>query len=382
MRVFCDCAAVRIGGGVCRYLASLFAELARLDGDWSFVVAARPVVAERIVPGDPRFSILPVPDTAARSTIVRVAWEQTVLAALARRSRPDVMFCPGNVDLLLASGAGIPSVVALNVSQPWVRPQEFPRLTGLYLRAFVRMSAVTADKFITITEVTRRELARATGIARERIVPIHLGVDISRFRPATPADTLPPWAAAEGIRPPYLLSVSSLRRWKNYDTLIKAYAASAAPRRGVQLVIVGLPLDRALERELRDLAAELGIAERVIIPGPAPEGVLPMLYRLAQAYVFPSLFEGFGLTQIEAMASGIPAAVSSASVMPEVSADAALYFDPTNTADMAQAIDRVLWDDSARERLVAAGLRRAQDFPWQRTARRTLEVLRAVAGRG
>jgi alpha-1,3-rhamnosyl/mannosyltransferase len=371
---------VQPGGGVGRYVANLFAHMAHVEGDWTCLVAAKPETGAAIIPADHRFSFVPIPLPAAQNPYFRVLWEQTRLAAFAHHMRPDVIFCPGNVDLLLASGAGIPSVVTIHVSQPWVRPQEFPRAAGVYLRVFVKLSSFTATTFIAPTETTRRELVGAVGIAPERIIAIPHGVERLRFRPAAPGDELSPWASAQGIRQPYLLSLSNLRRWKNFDTLIRAFAASAAPRANVQLVIGGRPLDREVDRELHELCAALGVPEAVIFTGHVPEAELPSLYRLARAYVFPSLFEGFGLTQVEAMASGIPLAVSRASVMPEISGDAALYFDPADAQDMAGAIERVLWDEPLREQLAAAGLRRAQEFSWPQTARWTLQVL-AVAAR-
>ncbi|HUT73622.1 MAG TPA: glycosyltransferase family 1 protein [Armatimonadota bacterium] len=380
MRILCNCAPVHLGGGVGRYVSNLFAHMAQLAGDWSFVVAAKSDVGAEILPADPRFSLLEIPRTAARSPAVRVAWEQTRLAALARRMRPDVIFCPGNVDLLLASGAGLPSVVTVNVSQPWVRPQEFPRAAGLYLRVFVSLSRLTATTFIAPTETTRQELMHAVDIPPERIVAIPHGVDISRFRPARPGDELSAWAVAQGIRQPYIFSLSSIYRWKNFDTLLRAFAASAAPRQGVQLVIAGWPLDAQVDRELRQLSALLGVSGSVALTAGVPEQEVAALYRTARAYVFPSFFEGFGLTQIEAMASGIPLALSRASVMPEVGGDAAIYFDPEDAQDMAAAIERVLWDEPLRERLIEAGLERAPQFSWRETARRTMDVLAAAAG--
>ena len=144
-------------------------------------------------------------------------------------------------------------------------------------------------------------------------------------------------------------------------------------------MIAGKPLDARYDREVRERAASLGVADSVIISGRAPEEEVASLYRMARAYVFPSLFEGFGLTQIEAMASGIPVALSRASVMPEVGQDAAIYFDPLDISDMARAIEQVLWDKALRARLVAAGLRRSKDFSWADTAQRTMAVLRAAA---
>jgi len=378
MKILCNCAPVQIGGGVGRYVANLFVEMARLGGDWHCAVIAKRNVAAALVPADRRFSALPLPWPAQHSAYLRVPWEQAGLARLARRTHPDVIFCPGNVDLLLAPAA-IPSVVTVNVSQPWVRPREFPRATGFYLRVFVKLSARTGTTFIAPTETTRQELIRAVGIAPDRIVAIPYGVDVSQFRPVQAGDGLGPWATANRIRQPYLLSISSLRRWKNFDTLVKAFAASAAARRGVQLVIAGKPLDARYDREVRERAASLGVADSVIISGRAPEEEVASLYRMARAYVFPSLFEGFGLTQIEAMASGIPVALSRASVMPEVGQDAAIYFDPLDVGDMARAIEQVLWDEALCARLIAAGLRRSRDFSWADTAQRTMAVLRAAA---
>jgi len=380
VRILCNCAPAQLRGGVGRYVRSLFAEMARLEGDWRCEVAAKPHVAAEIVPADDRFSTIPLPWPAVRSPIVRVLWEQSCLAARARRTRPDVLFCPGNVDLLLASRGGIPSVVTVNVSQPWVRAREFPRAAGLYLRVFVKLSARTATTIIAPTETTRRELIEAVGIAPDRVVAIPYGVDVSQFRPAEAGDHINAWAAQAGVRQPYILSVSSLRRWKNYDRLVAAFASSGAAREGVQLVIAGRPLDAAVDRELRELSITLGVTANVVLTGGVPEEEVAPLYRMARAYVFPSLFEGFGLTQIEAMASGLPLALSRASVMPEIAGEAAVYFDPEDTDEMAAAIGKVLWDESLRQRLREAGFRRTRDFSWEETARRTMAVLRAAAG--
>jgi glycosyltransferase involved in cell wall biosynthesis len=379
VRILCNCAPVQLRGGVGRYVRSLFAEMARLEGDWRIEVVAKPHVAAEIVPPDGRFSKTPVPWAAARSPIIRVLWEQLGLATTARRARPDVLFCPGNVDLLLASRGGIPSVVTVNVSQPWVRPQEFPRAAASYLRLFVKLSARTATTIIAPTETTRRELIDAVGIAPDRIVAIRYGVDVSQFRPAQAGDHPSAWAMELGVRQPYLLSLSSLRRWKNFDRLITAFAHSGAPSDGIQLVIAGRPLDAGVDRELRELAGRLGVNTSVVLTGGIPEGEVAGLYRMAQAYVFPSLFEGFGLTQIEAMASGLPLALSRASVMPEIAGEAAVYFNPEDTNEMAAAIGKVLWDEPLRQRLREAGLRKARDFSWAETARRTMAVLRAAA---
>ncbi len=173
-----------------------------------------------------------------------------------------------------------------------------------------------------------------------------------------------------------MLSLSAKRPHKNLLALIGALARIPAERRPL-LVLPGYPT--AHEAELRERARSAGVQEDVRFLGWLSGEEFEGLWQLAQAFVYPSLYEGFGLPVLEAMARGVPVACSNASSLPEVAGDAALLFDPHDEAAIAAALERMLSDSAEAERLRARGLERAREFTWQRTARLTLESYRRAS---
>jgi glycosyltransferase involved in cell wall biosynthesis len=169
---------------------------------------------------------------------------------------------------------------------------------------------------------------------------------------------------------PLVLSLSAKRPHKNLSALIGALAR-IEPERRPQLVLPGYPTWH--EQELRERARTLGVECDVRLPGWASEAEIEGLWALAAAFVFPSLYEGFGLPVLEAMARGVPVACADASSLPEVAGDAALLFDPHDQDAIAAAIQTLLGDPAAAERLRTRGRQRAAQFTWERTARLTLE---------
>jgi glycosyltransferase involved in cell wall biosynthesis len=237
-------------------------------------------------------------------------------------------------------------------------PDVMSRLDRFWFRAFVPRSARRADRILTGSESTKVDLVERYGIVPERIVVTPYGVD-SSFAPDGPR--------REGE--PYVLFVGSLQTRKNPELALRTLAV-ADGRLG--LVLAGP--DRGLEPQLRRLAAELGIEERVEFTGHVPRRELAALYRGAQVLLFPSLYEGFGLPVLEAMASGTPVVTTSSSSIPEVAGGAAILAVPEPdalAAAIAEALDR-------REALVAAGLEQARRFTWTETARATAEVYREL----
>ena len=176
---------------------------------------------------------------------------------------------------------------------------------------------------------------------------------------------------------PVVLSLSAKRPHKNLLALIGALARLPAEGRPL-LVLPGYPT--AHEQELRERARSLGIGDDVRFPAWVSAAELEGLWETARVFVFPSLYEGFGLPVLEAMARGVPVACSNASSLPEVAGDAALLFDPHSEPAIAQALERLLEDDALRARLRALGTARAGQFTWERSARLTLEsYARALA---
>jgi glycosyltransferase involved in cell wall biosynthesis len=228
----------------------------------------------------------------------------------------------------------------------------------------LRRVSRSADAIITPSEFTRTEFERLVGVPRARSEVVPDGVSQQWFNvPSSP-------------RPhpkPYLLYVGNVKPHKNLGRLLEAFG-QLAPRISCDLLILGKDEGfRTEDSALRATAGRLG--PRVQLLGALPQVVLQRYVAHAEAVVLPSLYEGFGLPPLEAMACGRPAIVARAASMPEVCGDAACYFDPLDSASIAKAILRVLEDPQLRETLRCRGLERARHFTWERTTGATLAIL-------
>jgi glycosyltransferase involved in cell wall biosynthesis len=246
----------------------------------------------------------------------------------------------------------------------------------LSLKTLMKVSARKASKIIAISENTKKDIIDYFGIDEEKIRVIYLGVD-SQFSPQpdpNEADALAKYNLTDG----YILSVGTLEPRKNFHRLINAYKMVASSgQKTPKLVIIGG--HGWGNEELGKLVRESGLDERVILAGYVPDEDIPVLYRNASVFVYPSLYEGFGLPPLEAMACGTPVITSNLSSIPEVVGDAAVLIDPYNTAEIAQAIASVLKNEGLRDSLRTSGLVRSKLFNWEKTAREThslyLEVI-------
>jgi glycosyltransferase involved in cell wall biosynthesis len=207
----------------------------------------------------------------------------------------------------------------------------------------------------------------------------HLGIDPA-LRPVREAELVAPVLDRYGVTVPYLLYVGTIQPRKNLERLIDAFARLVQAKKdmpGLQLVLAGRRgwlSDGILAR-----AREVGLDDQVVFTGYVREEDLGALYSAAGLFVMPSLYEGFCMPVLEAMAVGTPVVSSNASSLPEVVGDAALLFDPRDIDAMASAMGRGLLDDGLRQELVARGCERAKSYTWERCARTVLAVLEAVA---
>jgi glycosyltransferase involved in cell wall biosynthesis len=308
----------------------------------------------------------------ARSRAQWVLGEQTMLPRLAARERVELVHS-------LASTApfwgGFRRVVTVHDLIYARFPEAHSGLREQGMKVLVPWAARRSRRVIADSQSTRADLIELLGIRAESIDVVPLGLGSVR-RGTTPAEAETRARFELGDRR-VVLSLSAKRPHKNLGTLIAALAEIPADARPL-LVLPGYPTWH--EQELRERAALAGVAEDVRFLGWLSDAEIEGLWAVTDAFVFPSLYEGFGLPVLEAMARGVPVACSDASSLPEVAGDAAVLFDPHDRSAIARALERLLGDPNEAERLRSAGRRRARLFSWERTARLTLEsYARALA---
>jgi glycosyltransferase involved in cell wall biosynthesis len=301
----------------------------------------------------------------ARNRVQWVLGEQTLLPRLAARAGVDLMHSLASTAPLWGRFRRVVTVHDLIYAR---FPEAHSGMRDKGMRVLVPWAARRSDRVIADSQSTRDDLVAMLGLRSDRIDVVPLG--LGSVRRATPLDERETRARFDLGERRVLLSLSAKRPHKNLAALIGALARISPGGRPV-LVLPGYPT--AHEDELRARARALGVEGDVRFPEWVSHEELEGLWALAQAFVFPSLYEGFGLPVLEAMARGVPVACSNASSLPEVAGDAALLFDPHDEAAIAAAIERLLSDRAEIERLRARGLRRAREFTWERTARATLD---------
>jgi glycosyltransferase involved in cell wall biosynthesis len=237
-----------------------------------------------------------------------------------------------------------------------------------------------ADHLIAISQYTKKTLVDTLSIPQERISVILYGVDHETFRPLKISDEFRQKYELPGDNQ-YVVYVGAESPRKNLPRLVRAFAQVKAHRPSVKLIKVGTPTYLAQFQQLKRLIGELGLENDVLFINHPPEQGLVAFYNLADVFVFPSLYEGFGMPPLEALACGAPVVSSNATSLPEVVGDAAIQVDPYNTDELAEAIDRVLSSPDLQVELSQKGRARAATFDWSMTAKETLAIYRKLATR-
>jgi glycosyltransferase involved in cell wall biosynthesis len=357
--------------GTERYSYELLAALAQIDrsNNYTLYCNGLPAVLPPLRPNF-RLRVIPAPRL----------WTHTRLALEMRQHPPDVLFVPSHVLPLLRPPQ---SVVTIHDLGYLAFPAAHTPARRLELHLTTLWSALAARRIIAISQATRADLVQRYAITPDKISVVHHGLS-PRFQPVTDRAVIA--AACEryhigrigNISVPYLLYVGTIQPRKNLTRLIDAFAqvvqaGTIGVLRPLQLVIAG---KRGwLMEQIEQRAAQHGIGERVRFTGYVDDDDLPALLSGALAFVFPSLYEGFGMPVLEAMACGTPVLTAATSSLPEVAGDAALLVDPRDRRAIADALMRLVDDAALRERLRSRGLEQAARFTWERCAVETLRVL-------
>ncbi len=297
-------------------------------------------------------------------------WTHLRLAAEISRRRPDVLFVPAHVLPLVCP---VPAVVTVHDLGYLHYPETHTPFQRWYLNFTTRRHTRLARRIIADSAATRNDLVRFYGAPAEKIQVVHLGLNPALCPVANPSPVLKKY----GIRGNYLLYLGTLQPRKNLLRLLTAFQKVHRQFSAVKLVLAGGK--GWLFQQIQQQINHLQLNEWVTLPGFIPEQDKAALLSGATAYLFPSLYEGFGLPILEAMACGTPVLTSTVSSMPEVAGNAALLVDPHNVDAIAAGIMRLLEDTPLRQSLVEKGFARAHGFSWHKTAAEIWETLVNVA---
>lgn len=300
----------------------------------------------------------------------RILWEQAFQPLSLRARDIDLIHCPMHVVPFLS---GRKKVVTVHDLAFLAFPSVHKQWNRLYLTLFTRWSVAQADRIIAVSESTRRELSRLLRVPLSKVTVVHNGVD-SRFRPALP-ETVQSFRNKSGLPDRFILFLGTLEPRKNVETLVRAFAMARPDLpEGMKLVLAG-GKGWGYEAIFR-LVEQLELGGQVLFPGFVADADLPELYSAAEVFAYPSIYEGFGLPPLEAMACGTPVLASNVSSVPEVVGDAGLLVNPKDPAALAENIVRLAADSALRASLTKKGLERARRFSWEMTAAGTVAVYR------
>jgi exopolysaccharide biosynthesis WecB/TagA/CpsF family protein len=315
---------------------------------------------------DPQDWLADLPHVARRVLPAARLWTYTALAPALLRLRPDLFWEPAHVLPPTAPLIGIPSLVTVHDLGYEHFPAAHTWAQRTYLQLTTRYHVLAATKIIADSEATRTDLIRLYGTSPSKISVVPLGIDHEQFRPITNTAMLSTVKTRYKTGERFILYVGTLQPRKNLHRLIRAFAQIAPRFPDINLVLAGG--QGWLAEDLQALVNQLGVGERVVKTGYIEDSDLPALLSAAELFAFPSLFEGFGLPVLEAMACGTPVVTSNTSSLPEVAGTAALQVNPIQESQIADALALVLSQPALQEELRQRGLRHAAQFTWEQSA--------------
>lgn len=362
--------------GVAQYVFALLRALKAHADEHRFTVFALEEDLPRFEYVRDVMEIVPVPERFRRP-VADIAWHQTALPRLAERHGLDVMHIPSYRRMMRSAPCA--RVATIHDLAPFHVAGKYDWARMFYGRVVARQLARSQDQIIAVSGTTAKDIDRFFAVDPGRVMVVHNGIDHARFNPGNQAQAKL-WAAQRGVDRPFFLYVARLEHpGKNHVRLIEAFNRfKAQTRSDWQLVFGGADWHGA--EVIHDRINRSAYSADIRRLGFVGDAELPQWYRAADAFIYPSLFEGFGFPPLEAMACGCPVVCSPRGALAEVTGNAAAVVDPEDIGGMQWQLARLATDGAWRATLRAAGLKHAENFDWSHTAASTLEAYeRALA---
>lgn len=357
MRIGIDARSMSIEGGVKNYIINLVNCLTKIDkrnkyfiyydSKKNFGTFKQKNVSEVVMVNKYRFTI--------------PYWEQKILMERAIKDNLDLLHGPKNT-IPINLPKNIKKISTINDMTPFLFPNEMSYLDTIYWKKFIPLSLKRCDKIIAISKSTERDVKEIIPMVGNKIKVIYDGVNEKKFYSSK--------------RKKFILLVGTLRPRKNLKRVLDAYSTISKRNPDYKLLIVGKNLNQ--KKDLLEEISYLNLENKVELKGFLTDRELKKLYSQASLYIYPSLYEGFGLPILEAQASGCPVITSNISSMPEVAGNGALLVNPYNVDEIAEAMNKVLTDDKLRKNLIKEGYKNIKRFSWEKTAKETLKVYEEV----
>jgi len=371
MRIGIDASALPprpVGAG--NYIIHLVRSLAALKSEDEFTVFAQSSGRDLIgLPAEIAWRWVIVPEL---KPAMRLVWEQTLFPHLVDQSGVELLH-----SLHYTRPIRLPcaSVVTFHDLTFFLYPRLHTRAKRIFFRLAMQISARRADALIADSESTRQDAIRLLGIPPQKIYTALLGVD-EAYRPISDQRALEAVQLKYNLPADFILYVGLVEPRKNLPLLIRAFKNLIDGKIDTHLILAGRM--GWMYAEVIQLIDTLGVKDRVSLIGYVPTQDLPLVYNLASVFVYPTLYEGFGLPALEAMACGLPVITTEISSLPEIVGDAGMLVPVNDETALTQAIQAVLTDRALSQRLAILGPERASQFTWERTAQQTLQVYRNV----
>lgn len=363
--------------GVSQYIIQFLKHCRELAPDMQFDVILYEDEKKVYTDHDPGLNTIVQAERWRKATI-NILWHQIAMPGFVRRGGYDAVFIPGG-NRRLPWRLPCPTVATCHDLGILHVPDKYDALHAFYNLRVLPALLRRQTHLLTVSETSKQDIVSYTGIPSDCVSVTYNGVDHEMYQPGDREEARALVAKNYGVDAPYILYISRIDHpGKNHIRLVEAFnhlkANTALPHK---LVLAGSDWSRA--DEVHRAAESSASAKDIVFTGFAPTADLPALYRGADCFAFPSLFEGFGIPIVEAMNCGIPVACADISCLPEIAGDAAVLFDPYDVASIAGALEQILTDESLRAQCVARGLERAKRYNWRDNVKQTVDIIRNVA---